>query len=151
MGMNPEEIALEYPHLTLAQVHAALAYSHANREEIESDIAQEERAAAHWEQQLKKRPDSTVSRPRLYVDEDAMRRTLVFALRARNVDVLTALEADMINRGDEDHLAAATASGRVLYSYNLADYCILHQGLVPPRRDYRCNSSVIRPVKNYAA
>ena len=53
MGMNPEEIALEYPHLTLAQVHAALAYYHANREEIESDLAQEERAAAHWEQQLK--------------------------------------------------------------------------------------------------
>jgi len=24
MGMTPEEIALEYPHLTLAQVHAAL-------------------------------------------------------------------------------------------------------------------------------
>jgi uncharacterized protein (DUF433 family) len=26
LGMSPEEIALEYPHLTLAQVHAALAY-----------------------------------------------------------------------------------------------------------------------------
>jgi ABC-type oligopeptide transport system ATPase subunit len=28
MGMTPEEIALEYPHLSLAQVHAALAYYH---------------------------------------------------------------------------------------------------------------------------
>jgi uncharacterized protein (DUF433 family) len=28
MGMSPEEIALEYPHLSLAQVHAALAYYH---------------------------------------------------------------------------------------------------------------------------
>ena len=46
MGMAPEEIALEYPHLTLAQVHAALAYYHANREEIEADIAQEEQASA---------------------------------------------------------------------------------------------------------
>jgi uncharacterized protein (DUF433 family) len=52
MGMTPEDIALEYPHLTLAQVHAALAYYHANREEIEADIAQEEQAAAHWERQL---------------------------------------------------------------------------------------------------
>jgi uncharacterized protein (DUF433 family) len=51
-GMNPEEIALEYPHLTLAQVHAALAYYHANQEEIEADISQEEQAAAHWERQL---------------------------------------------------------------------------------------------------
>ena len=29
MGMPPEEIAIEYPHLSLAQVHAALAYYHA--------------------------------------------------------------------------------------------------------------------------
>jgi uncharacterized protein (DUF433 family) len=52
MGMSPDEIAGEYPHLTLAQVHSALAYYHANAEEIESDIAQEEQAAAHWERQL---------------------------------------------------------------------------------------------------
>ena len=52
MGMLPEEIALEYPLLSLAQVHAALTYYHANREEIESDIAQEEVAAAHWEREL---------------------------------------------------------------------------------------------------
>jgi uncharacterized protein (DUF433 family) len=56
MGMKPEDIALEYPHLTLAQVHAALAYYHANREEIEADIAQEEQAAAHWERQSSSGP-----------------------------------------------------------------------------------------------
>jgi hypothetical protein len=54
--MSPEEIALEYPHLTLAQVHAALAYYHANREEIETDIAQEEAAAAHWERESDRDP-----------------------------------------------------------------------------------------------
>jgi uncharacterized protein (DUF433 family) len=41
-GLCPEEIADEYSHLTLAQVYAALAYYHANREEIESDLAQEQ-------------------------------------------------------------------------------------------------------------
>ena len=45
IGLTPEEIALEYPHLTLAQVHGALAYYHPNREEIEADLAQEEAAA----------------------------------------------------------------------------------------------------------
>lgn len=49
MGMSPEEIALEYAHLTLAQLHAALAYYHSNRDEIEADIAQEEAGARHWE------------------------------------------------------------------------------------------------------
>ena len=44
MGLTPEEIALEYPHLTLAQVHGALAYYHANHDEIEADLAQDEAA-----------------------------------------------------------------------------------------------------------
>lgn len=56
MGMTPEEIALEYPHLTLAQVHAALAYYHVNRDEIEADIAQQEAAALDWKQQLGTEP-----------------------------------------------------------------------------------------------
>jgi hypothetical protein len=49
MGMTPETITLEYPHLTLAQVHAALAYYHANSDEIEADIAQEAQLSADWE------------------------------------------------------------------------------------------------------
>jgi uncharacterized protein (DUF433 family) len=41
LGLSPEEVG----HLTLAQVHAALAYYHANREEIESAIAADEAEA----------------------------------------------------------------------------------------------------------
>jgi len=51
LGLSPEEIIVEIPHLTLAQVHAALAYYHANREEIEQDIAEEEVVAEQLEQQ----------------------------------------------------------------------------------------------------
>lgn len=57
MGMTPEEIALEYSHLTLAQVHAALAYYHVNRDEIEADLAQEQAAAHELEHQF--RPKAT--------------------------------------------------------------------------------------------
>jgi len=42
MGLTPEEIAAQYGHLSLAQVHAALAYYHANAEETEADLAEEE-------------------------------------------------------------------------------------------------------------
>jgi uncharacterized protein (DUF433 family) len=42
LGLNPDEIADRIGHLSLAQVHAALAYYHANRNEIESSIAVEE-------------------------------------------------------------------------------------------------------------
>ncbi len=41
-GYNPEEIADEISHLTLAQVYAALAYYHLHQEEIDADIAAEE-------------------------------------------------------------------------------------------------------------
>jgi len=51
LGLNPEEIADRIGHLTLAQVHAALAYYHANRDEIEADLATEEAEAEALEQQ----------------------------------------------------------------------------------------------------
>jgi len=50
LGLEPEEIVDEIPHLTLAQVYAALAYYHANRDEIEKDLAEEEAEAARLEQ-----------------------------------------------------------------------------------------------------
>jgi hypothetical protein len=73
---------------------------------------------------------------RLYLDEDTMDKALVSALRARGVDLLTAHEAEMIERQDADHLAFAAREGRVLYSFNVADYCRLqaqgrsHAGLI---------------------
>ena len=42
LGLGPEEIAAKMEHLTLAQIHAALAYYHANRDEIDADIATED-------------------------------------------------------------------------------------------------------------
>jgi uncharacterized protein (DUF433 family) len=45
MGLTPEEIAGKIEHLALAQIHAALAYYHANQVEIDEDLAQEEKAA----------------------------------------------------------------------------------------------------------
>lgn len=57
-GMTPEEIALEYPHINLAQVHAALAYFHANRAEIEADISGDEAAADEWRKRLTHDPPS---------------------------------------------------------------------------------------------
>jgi uncharacterized protein (DUF433 family) len=50
-GYSPEEIADQYPHTTLAHVYAALAYYHANREEIEHELAIEDTEATQLEQQ----------------------------------------------------------------------------------------------------
>jgi uncharacterized protein with PIN domain len=63
---------------------------------------------------------------RLYFDEDSMRHALVRALRIRGMDVVTALECDLIEQSDEANLEFATAQGRTLYSYNIGDYYRLH-------------------------
>ena len=56
-----------------------------------------------------------------------MKRTLVKALRTRGVDVLTAFEAYMIDREDDEHLDYATAQGRVLYTFNVGHFYDLHR------------------------
>ncbi len=42
LGLVPEEIADRIGHLSLAQVHAAVAYYHANREMIEAELIADE-------------------------------------------------------------------------------------------------------------
>lgn len=38
-GWSPEELAFQHPHLTLAQVHSALAYYWDHRAELEKDLS----------------------------------------------------------------------------------------------------------------
>jgi len=54
LGWTPDETVREFPHLNLAQVYAALAFYHLNKDEIEEDIADEERAADELERELKR-------------------------------------------------------------------------------------------------
>ena len=67
---------------------------------------------------------------RLYMDEDTMDQALVQALRARNVDVVTALDAGMIEQKDAEHLDYATEQGRVLCTFNVGDFYRLHSEYV---------------------
>ena len=53
LGLSPEEIAEQFGHLTLAQVHAALAYYHPNRQEVEQDLAAEASTAESLEAQAR--------------------------------------------------------------------------------------------------
>ena len=45
LGLLPEEIAAKTGHLSLAQIHGALAYYHSNQTEVDTDIAAEDAAA----------------------------------------------------------------------------------------------------------
>jgi uncharacterized protein (DUF433 family) len=43
MGMTPAEVVATYPHLTMAGVHAALAYYWSHRDEIHREMEEDER------------------------------------------------------------------------------------------------------------
>ena len=49
-GYTAEEIADQYPHVSLGQVYATLAYYHANTQEVENALAQEQINAKQLEQ-----------------------------------------------------------------------------------------------------
>lgn len=71
-----------------------------------------------------------MSQIRLYIDEDSMRQLFLHALRARGVDVRTAYEDGLLGRSDEEQLRWATTQGRVLCTYNIADFYRLHAALL---------------------
>lgn len=53
LGLSPEQIVSEFPHLTLASVHAALAYYHDHREELNAEMASDR---AWYEEQCQRQP-----------------------------------------------------------------------------------------------
>ena len=46
LGMTPDEVIAAHPHLTLAQVHAALAYFYDHRDEVERAMRSSEEIEA---------------------------------------------------------------------------------------------------------
>ncbi|MEX2170184.1 MAG: DUF433 domain-containing protein [Pirellulales bacterium] len=59
MGLSPEEIVDRIGHLSLAQVHAALTYYHANQAQIEAEIAQDDRDADEAYEESRRTPSAS--------------------------------------------------------------------------------------------
>ena len=77
-----------------------------------------------------------VDRVRLYLDEDAQRTTLVRALRARQVDVLTATEAGTIGFSDAEQLEFAASRNRTVFTFNRGDFAKLHTEYVQREQEH---------------
>jgi uncharacterized protein (DUF433 family) len=50
-GESPEEMTLHWPHVTLAQIHAAIAYYHSHQAEVEQELADERAEYERLEQE----------------------------------------------------------------------------------------------------
>lgn len=62
-GMTPDEIVSGYPKITLSDVHAALAYYHAHRSEIQQQMSEDEEFVANL-----RSSDPRASRPSAGMD-----------------------------------------------------------------------------------
>lgn len=65
-----------------------------------------------------------------------MARALVQGLRARGIDVLTVHEAGMTGEADSVQLEYSSAQRRVLYTFNVGDFCRLHAEYVGQGRSH---------------
>lgn len=65
-------------------------------------------------------------RIKLYLDEDAQRTDLIQALRARQIDVVTVSEANLLGQADDEQLRYATQHSRVIFTFNRGDFFRLH-------------------------
>lgn len=83
----------------------------------------------------------------LYLDEDAMDEDLVQAIRSQNVDVVTAAEAEMLHRSDQDQLNWANTNSRVIYTHNIGDFYELHTAILQQNRSHR--GIILSPQQRY--
>jgi hypothetical protein len=89
-----------------------------------------------------------VSRIRLYLDEDTIKSAFVKALGNADLDVMTVADVGMLGYADEEQLIWSTQQKRVIYSFNIGDFCRLH-------RDYMIQSKthtgiILAPQRQYS-
>ena len=156
MGMSPDEIVTSHPTITLAQVHAALAYYYDHKQEIDADIEEGER----FVEELRRSPHRRSSRNSLRLGRP-MARTIRFhldeccdpaiagGLRRRNIDVTTSQEAGLLEAEDEQQAAYGLAENRVVFTHD-ADFLRLqaagvpHAGIVFRAKDTLSLGEIIR-------
>ncbi|MGH7488472.1 MAG: DUF5615 family PIN-like protein, partial [bacterium] len=71
-----------------------------------------------------------------YIDEDAMDSDFVVAIRSRGGVVITALDAGLVAKSDNEQLAYAAQHEYVLYTFNVSDFFRLHEELVSAGREH---------------
>lgn len=72
----------------------------------------------------------------LYLDEDAGKKSLANGLRNAGVNVMTTLEADRLASSDDSQLIWATEQRRVIYSFNVGDFCRLHKAYLEQQQKH---------------
>ena len=89
-----------------------------------------------------------MSRICLYLDEDTIKSALVKALRNADLDVVTVVDAGMLGRSDEEQLNWSTQGKRVIYSFNIGDFCKLHRDYIVEGKTHA--GIILAPQQQYS-
>ncbi|MDB9310413.1 DUF5615 family PIN-like protein [Aphanizomenon sp. CS-733/32] len=71
-----------------------------------------------------------------YLDEDTIKTALIQALRNADLDVVTVADVNRLGYTDEEQLIWATEQKRVIYSFNIGDFCRLHRDFMAEDKSY---------------
>lgn len=71
-----------------------------------------------------------MSKIRFFLDEDTIKASLIQALRNADLDVVTVADVGRLGYSDEDQLLWAIEQKRVIYSFNIGDFCRLHRNFM---------------------
>ncbi|MCC5663494.1 DUF5615 family PIN-like protein [Nostoc sp. CHAB 5784] len=77
-----------------------------------------------------------MSQIRFYLDEDAGKKSLANGLRNAEIDVMTTAEADRLGASDDNQLIWAMEQRRVIYSFNVGDFCRLHKAYLEQQQKH---------------
>jgi len=83
-----------------------------------------------------------------YLDEDAGKKSLTNGLRNAGIDVMTTAEADRLGSSDDNQLIWATEQKRVIYSFNVGDFCRLHKAYLELQQEH--SGIVLAAEQSYA-
>ena len=74
--------------------------------------------------------------PPVLLDEDVSRWALLHALRSRGLDVTSIVELNNESLDDDEVLELAVRNGRVIVTFNVGDFCRLHQEYLSAGREH---------------
>ena len=72
---------------------------------------------------------------RLYLDEDVF-KAIAPALKARGFDAVSVHDLQHYGWSDTEHLAYAAGEGRAIFTFNAADYIVLHTEYVSEKKSH---------------
>jgi hypothetical protein len=89
-----------------------------------------------------------VNQIRLYLDEDTIKGALIQALKNADLDIVTVADAGRLGYPDEEQLIWAAEQGRVIYSFNIGDFCRLHSNFIALDKSHA--GIILAPQQQYS-